>query len=736
MLARELSQAERRFQWIASPDAANDESLLHGMLPELRSILGFSTMRFGNCKVRPTNRLEAPCLSQGSAADWLTMLSNRSVVFVGDSVLRDLFLYLCALVTSASPASARVSSEFAPPHRRNHFQPTRDMTHTGRHPGVLVALHGRFVGNAHLGWCWFSDTWCVELAQPTADLVVYHHGAHDVPYDKAAGNDGRIMASDWATTALMSMFAHRLVFMEYPAAHFPWGHGEYEDEGRREALEQTCADAASCGASRRACACERSLGCQPAASTCISRFAAHRLRQRHIFEAAGVPILRVWELARHDDHPSLADFIASSHSNITTIDCRHVCVPGVVVSAWARRLYTMLQQQRVSGSGAECPLSDDVAARTRMPPVCPASTRPQQAGRRLSPSGEAPAHRRLDTEPPAYLCTACRSLNLDWKKSAVHFGMTLGQQWRRIDSCHHDETDAAVVWQQLMPEAREILAEPSRMVELLRRPSRQSSALHFVGSSVMLQQFRALRCGLEAAGWERTATSDHIGDLERQVGGGHATLYERWARAGAVGEPALELQYSRTTYLSGARLYLERGSRLAFENDGPSSSPRPRITTIVGVDSAFYNDPDVYLRELFNFSAAAVAQRHADHRRSALIIRDPLPQHYSGVDGRFHPSMLRAAACSPLPLNARDFRVAGLDTAFNGTMTSAGEQVNLSRVAARLHGWSFVAPLHSVHGGRSNRSAHEGLDCTHYPLPVSHGLNAHLALLLRDHAGS
>ena len=138
----------------------------------------------------------------------------------------------------------------------------------------------------------------------------------------------------------------RLVWFEYPATHFPWGLGEFEDWQRWNETERPGIFFGFYGTRGHIAGPlhmrNNSHMCRPL-GPCVSNATVTRLDLNHFYARRGVPILRTWDMTfdRFDDHPSRADN-PSDRDFEMQIDCRHFCVPGAAADAMLQRLHAML----------------------------------------------------------------------------------------------------------------------------------------------------------------------------------------------------------------------------------------------------------------------------------------------------------------------------------------------------------------------------------------------------------
>ena len=101
--------------------------------------LPFSSYRVGNCAITKAfrQRLNAPCLAVPTLKDWRVLLSGRRLGFIGDSVLRDLFVYLCLVLSPLYRAGSAFGIQ---------------KTHFGSETEGWSFATSRF-GNIELRWC-------------------------------------------------------------------------------------------------------------------------------------------------------------------------------------------------------------------------------------------------------------------------------------------------------------------------------------------------------------------------------------------------------------------------------------------------------------------------------------------------------------------------------------------------------------------------------------------------------
>ena len=350
--------------------------------------------------------LQADCLLNPSADEWLTLLDGRDMVFVGDSMLRDFFFLTVATMLQAASQrnlSVRVHGNF-------------DALHPGtpghRHPissTLLVELGGLAMNVApttRLHWCWYTDVMrCLsELRVDSAPVHVLQHGAHEPPsafktpkqlshpYLPLAGHVDRAVAN-----------GDTVIWTEYATPHFAWGAGEFEDasssssersqnnlvsgggSGGSLAVNKVAnrSSLASYGLSPgvrcRASADQRETNDTPSGSTCFGGLLprclgaqwqrqclplgrcesaiarARRTVLRDAYAARGALVLPMSDLsaAAYDSHVMVAAGAPpvppsrTSPNGMSATDCRHYCNPSSLTVAWSRRLFTMLAGRRV-----------------------------------------------------------------------------------------------------------------------------------------------------------------------------------------------------------------------------------------------------------------------------------------------------------------------------------------------------------------------------------------------------
>ena len=172
--------------------------------------------RVANCNLSVAfgHVFEAPCLAAPRRDDWVATLKGRTVGFVGDSVLRDLFLFMC-LVLSRSLRRTNGALQ----RRRVGQAPGRVDAWAGRSLGRGTGVAGSFMradfavsrprpltclgcvagkvaavldcalwqDGISLRWCWYNDAACVAHELLTADLLIAHYGAHCAPLSGRCG---------------------------------------------------------------------------------------------------------------------------------------------------------------------------------------------------------------------------------------------------------------------------------------------------------------------------------------------------------------------------------------------------------------------------------------------------------------------------------------------------------------------------------------------------------------------
>lgn len=187
------------------------------------------------------------------------------------------------------------------------------------------------------------------------------------PHTTKASRPGNGIPFGFAAADALRAFHARaaLVWMEYPAAHFRDGLGEFEDYWLN--LGRQNASRARQGPTPWHAS---PFSCQPL-GPCISAMAAWRLSFRDPFHRERVPLLRAWDVSfdRSEVHPgqspapglnSRAKRFMNHLGGKRAPDCRHTCVPSSVVLAWSRLLFAMLQPAP-SLVGGRC--SDSAAPR-------------------------------------------------------------------------------------------------------------------------------------------------------------------------------------------------------------------------------------------------------------------------------------------------------------------------------------------------------------------------------------
>ena len=393
----------RRTEGALPPDISE---LLHHLAPPLRARPDVARLRFSTARVQTCNlsvafgaQLFAPCLPRPRSADWLAMLKGRVVGFVGDSVLRDLFIHVSLAMAPAARKSVRTYGI-----GRAHF---------GTTVGAGAFAEVSFEDGATLRWCFHLDDHCIHRhmlpraprmkarsAMPI-DVLIAGFGAHCVPmlehcesslhgwpFSDPRSNSGNINRSSHAPRPASQQqhvfgelfsrmhLARRAIWMEYSPPHFPWGLGEFEDRWMLRRAATATAPLATISDDEAA----RPRAARPAAlkptytgpnvvapghdpgifgrgqgrgrcrqlGSCVSALSLWRLGLRSHFAARGVPILPVWDAAigAHELHPDTDGFtvlaIGAPRGLRSGPDCRHFCNPSTLVRHWGRALYAML----------------------------------------------------------------------------------------------------------------------------------------------------------------------------------------------------------------------------------------------------------------------------------------------------------------------------------------------------------------------------------------------------------
>ena len=358
--------------------------------------------------------LDAPCLAAPSRGDWYELLRGRTLAFVGDSVLRDFyFLLVATLLMEASARNLTTSGTFGI-HGFGALHPGTKPHHSwAAHYNATSILHvtvapadGREPPTCLL-WCWYTDT-AASLRDARfasdAELYVLHHGSHEPPGSFADPLRPPTVLAGY--TRMLRARGTPVIWVEYAAAHFPWGAGEFEDDrgpGLERLAARPCCDSivsgttavngtsaaaalsaggcvAAAAAPARSCdprPC-RSIGspangstatalsaggcitasttacglraCRPI-GTCASPVAIARLTSlRDAYERAGALVLPMWDMSAAGGHAEHNQVVAGSFTpgqrkNLAAshlLDCRHYCNPGSMTVGWSRRLFAML----------------------------------------------------------------------------------------------------------------------------------------------------------------------------------------------------------------------------------------------------------------------------------------------------------------------------------------------------------------------------------------------------------
>jgi len=285
----------------------------------------------------------------------------------------------------------------------------------------------------------------------------------------------------------------------------------------------------------------------------------------------------------------------------------------------------------------------------------------------------------------------CASLQETWHDRSHHYWyggreydgwheMSLGWRTRNEDQCQ-SEGVAEEVWESALShidgvqiKSQSFLASADEQV-MAWTQGKQFQSLHFIGDSVCYQQFRSLRCILEAAGWSRM-----------RVNVADATLEELWSRGGR----SIQVSMSWRAHLHEVQELLSTRLRNASQ---PSD-----VITVVGVH-AHYNGLSMWHNELQAFKA------WVQNNNASVVLRGPLPQHFqNSADGTWRGTQCTANS------NSSDWRLSAFQ-----------EVIGTSMPVVQV--FDIALPMYFAH-------ARSEVDCTHYCVPVHHVMNAALATLL------
>ena len=339
---------------------------------------------------------DAPCLATPSHDDWYQLLRGRTLAFVGDSTLRDhYFLLVATLLSVASERNLTPSGTFGI-HGFGALHPgTKPLGSWVKRYAATSILH-MSVASAdgrepptRLLWSWYTDT-KAAMRDPrfsAAEVYVMHHGSHERP----AAFANRLSPPTVLTRDITRLRAQGIpvIWVEYAAAHFPWGAGEFEDDRSPSGLERlagrTCCHSSTtksapppegrAGSCINASASDCNLrSCRPLGK-CASPLATARLTLlRDAYVRAGALVLPMWDMSAgkggHAEHNHIVagSLTPGQRKNFgvagTLLDCRHYCNPGSMTVGWSRRLFTMLASPPAAAVG-QCVGLGAVAARVR-----------------------------------------------------------------------------------------------------------------------------------------------------------------------------------------------------------------------------------------------------------------------------------------------------------------------------------------------------------------------------------
>lgn len=261
----------------------------------------------GNCWEK-TNRgfpllPNTPHLKVPDEAGWHHMLAGQHLGFIGDSVLRDVFVQICRSLSQSIVGLSHGDM------RKRHFNRTRVQLSNN---GSLEFVFARDVKD-----------WADKLKSFASafDLVIAHGGAHIIHKRNEIPHFVRLLQH-----AALNYTAGSFVWMQYPAVHFPLATGE---GGEYEELLVKRNFRAYLTGNVTACAARTA----PPKSSITAALLAIDAQ----LEEVGVIVLPTFDatVQLHESHPQWTRF-----NNV--IDCRHWCSPGVALTVIERRLYAML----------------------------------------------------------------------------------------------------------------------------------------------------------------------------------------------------------------------------------------------------------------------------------------------------------------------------------------------------------------------------------------------------------
>ena len=330
MLARKLSTSELELTYTAKAFDGDGAGTSGWTLSTIRSFemleyvksitveerLHVAPSRNGNCWEK-TNRgfpllPNTPHLKVPDEAGWRHTLAGQHLGFIGDSVLRDVFVQICRALSRSIVGLSHGDM------RGMHFGWARVQLSNN---GSLEFVFARSV-----------EDWANKLKRFASafDLVIAHGGAH---IDK--NNISPFVRT--VQLAALNYTAGSFVWMQYPAVHFPLATGE---GGEFEEFTVRRNQEAYLTGNVTACAARTASQKSPITAALLAIDAQ--------LEAVGVIVLPTFDatVQLHEAHPqciSQGSGGCKAGSNFNGfIDCRHWCSPGVALTVIERRLYAML----------------------------------------------------------------------------------------------------------------------------------------------------------------------------------------------------------------------------------------------------------------------------------------------------------------------------------------------------------------------------------------------------------
>ena len=268
-----------------------------------------------------------------------------------------------------------------------------------------------------------------------------------------------------------------------------------------------------------------------------------------------------------------------------------------------------------------------------------------------------------------------------------------GALFQREDTCNASNGIVETIWRRM---AAACLRPDWIAAQLMQRGHGQQTQLVLAGDSTTEQQYRALRCILEASANSTSKPSEPSAITSDGC--------ETWVLGSS--EQLLHLCYVWATRYGDLR------ASKRFHN---AISSLVATTVVVGVGAWYHTINSGFAADFASFVrwwSSRIAAWPTDGPRPDLVLREPLPQHFPDNTAGVYLENRPHTRCV-VPHKPADFRLTGFNEKRPRGMT-----------VLRLH--SLLHPL---------AEAHNGGDCTHYCIAAMYAVNCELAQLVASASG-